>query len=213
MKTYKNILVALGITLFLLTVGMKGEAEAQPCTVLKDTLNIGGCPYEIDVCVYCGLSYPGYAEIKGIRPIDPNCTSTLPFYQVMQQAYTQLTNVATIWLDYCQPLLPPCEGTIRKPFKWRIALCWYARLEFSKPGPNNDRHLIMPCEDSPYCEVEYEYCVDEYGMVHHTEDTSIILIEPNCTLEGYEVILPDDFIGNLPGDESDCFILHTPCNP
>jgi hypothetical protein len=51
MKKYTNILFALGVTLFLLTLGMKSEAEAQSMcdstwTQKKDTLTIAGCEYE-----------------------------------------------------------------------------------------------------------------------------------------------------------------------
>lgn len=89
MKTITKILVALGVTLFLLTVGMKSEAKAQPCTTLLDTLTIGGCPYEFEICVYCGLSYPGYIIVKNYRKLDPNCINALTDPQIYQQALTQ----------------------------------------------------------------------------------------------------------------------------
>lgn len=52
MKKYTSVLVALGVTLFLLTVGMKSKAEAQ-CdpgwTHITDTLLVQGCLYEVDL--------------------------------------------------------------------------------------------------------------------------------------------------------------------
>ena len=191
---------------------MKKVAEAQPCTNMKDTLIIDGCPYEVDLCVYCGLSYPGYAIINSVRPLT-NCNSTLDRNELMQLAYTQLATTASIWLNYCQTLLPPCSTQTRTIMKWRMPVCWYAKLEFSIPGANNDRHIILPCEDPEYCEIEYEYCIDDLGIIHSDPTNTVFPVIPNCVLEGNEVILPDDFIGSLPGDESDCFILHTPCNP
>src|SRR5690606_23575786 len=109
MKKLSNILVTLGVTIFLLSFGIKSEAVGQPCTILKDTLTISGCEYEFQVCVYCGLSYPGYAEVRGFTPLNPNCSNGLTFEQLMQQAQTQLGTSASLWLDFCLPTVPPCD--------------------------------------------------------------------------------------------------------
>ncbi|MFA7326512.1 MAG: hypothetical protein WC121_07615 [Candidatus Kapaibacterium sp.] len=61
MKRFSNILVALGVTLFLITVGMKSEAEAKHCkgTTVVDTVTVDGCEFEVTLCVTCAYSYPG----------------------------------------------------------------------------------------------------------------------------------------------------------
>ncbi|MFA7325699.1 MAG: hypothetical protein WC121_03480 [Candidatus Kapaibacterium sp.] len=60
MKRFSNILVALGVTLFLLSVGMKSEAEAQPCTspwqTITEIVTVGGCNYQVEICVLCQLT-------------------------------------------------------------------------------------------------------------------------------------------------------------
>jgi hypothetical protein len=214
MKRFTNILVALGVTLFLLTVGMKSEAEAQPCTNVKDTLTIAGCQYEIDLCVYCGLSYPGYIEIDTIRTIDPNCVNHLSQEQLIKQAFLQLYNEASIWLKFCQPLVPPYDGPLREIIEWRMPFCWKLQLvHITVPIPPDTEfeytYNYIPCSKNEYCAVEVEYCRDKNGVLQHTVNNNVPTGFPLCRIEGYDLDKPIIYIG----EESDCFILHTPCNP
>lgn len=215
MKRFTNLFVALGVTLFLFTIGMKSEAEGQPCTTLLDTLTIAGCPYEFEICVYCGLSYPGYVKVMGYRKLDPNCINALTDVQLIQQALTQLNSPSSLWLEFCQPFVPPCDEEARKVVTWQIPMCVNARLYGIVP-PNPPafpdvryEYYIRSCSDS-YCSIEYEYCRDEFGVIHYnvnsyTPTTGTL----GCSLEGWQVELPTEEIG----ETSDCYIIHTPCNP
>lgn len=213
MKKYTNILVALGATLFLLIVGIKSEVKAQPCTIMKDTLTISGCQYEFQICVYCGLSYPGYVTIGAYRKLNPNCVNSLTPNQVLQQALTQLNTADALWLEFCQPLIPPCDGDERVTVEWRISFCWYAKLvNIIYPIPPGISivydYVYLPCNSDDYCSVVYTYCRDEHGVLQHTVDHYSPTGYPKCTLEGSQVVLPTNI-----GDDSDCYIYHSPCNP
>lgn len=214
MKTYKNILVALGVTLLLLTIGMKNELEAQPCTNLVDTLLIDGCYYEVYLCVFCGAAYPGYVNVDSLKSLN-GCTNSLDPVELLQQAYSQVATVAMQWYEYCQPNLPPCTGTERKIMKLNINICWKAKLDYAPLSMENN-YLFFPCNTDEYCEVEYSYCIDSLGMVQHNITSATSNYNPytlSCLgSEGYEIELPK-YPDDDNGTETDCYILHTPCNP
>src|SRR5688572_12559868 len=112
MKNYSNLLVALGVTLFLLTVGMKSELKTQPCTspwqhIIK-IVTVDGCDYQVDLCVWCRVAYPGEARVNSYRNIGP-CSTTLNPAQITQQIFTQLMNPDALFFDICQRGLPPCK--------------------------------------------------------------------------------------------------------
>ena len=211
MKRFSNLLVALGVTLFLLTVGMKTEAKSQPCTSMLDTLIMDGCPYQVEICVYCGLTYPGYVEIGHIEPLDPNCINTLNQTELIQRAFTQLNTPDALWLEFCQPDLPPCSGTERKLVNWRSPYCWDAKLLFIIPKPYPDppryEYYMKPCDNENYCTVQYSYCKDALGVIHYEVNTNFPTGVIDCE-ESDEVLMP-----HVIGNTSDCFIFHTPCNP
>lgn len=210
MKKFSNILVALGLTLFLLTVGIKSEARS--CTSMKDTLIIDGCPYEVDLCVFCGLTYPGYVTVNNIRQLT-NCASPLNSNQLLQQAFTQLANTASIIVNYCQTLIPPCSTQTTEVVKWRMYVCWKAILSYA-PAPGLEQYHFVPCTDE-YCEVEYSYCKDANGAVIKSFNNSTSyfdILGPTCkNTEGSDIVLPKYPL--LIGSQSSCFVLHTPCNP
>lgn len=215
MKTYKNMLVALGVTLFLLTVGMKSEAEAQPCTNLVDTLLIDGCYYEVYLCVYCGAAYPGYVNVDSLKSLG-NCSTTLDANQILQEAYSQVATVAMQWYEYCQPHLPPCSGTERFTMTLNINVCWKAKLQYA-PLTMINHYIFIPCNTDEYCEVEYKYCIDSNGHVQHelySSSRNFDINDFSCDeTEGYEVMPLPTFPTYPNGYETDCYILHTPCNP
>lgn len=212
MKKYSNILVALGVTLFLLTVGMKSEAEAQPCSIVVDTLILGGCPFEVELCVFCGNAYPGYVQVNKISPLS-GCSTSLTMEQLIQTAVKKASSA--LWFDYCQYNAPPCSGPSRKSVIAKIPICWSAVLQYASLAEEN-RYIYIPCNTDEYCEVEFKYCVDSLGTLQSTINS----ITPNYPLdstltcfgsEAENIQLPVYPLPN--GTMSDCFILHTPCNP
>ena len=97
MNKFTNILVALGVTLFLLTVGMKSEAEAQSCCpsglytqiTITNVLNpASGCRFSITYCYY---DAPG-----GDRKIFL-CNITIPATQVAPCNLSLFILNSTFW--------------------------------------------------------------------------------------------------------------------
>lgn len=217
MKNFKNLLFTLGVTFFLLTFGMKSEAEAKdPCppgwTTLIDTVTVDGCDYEVELCVYCQFALPGKVRFNHYRNID-DCATLLNPSEIEDEIISQIVTFAYSYFDYCQFLLPPCDQKPRKKITFDIPICMKAHLYYKAPPPLNDyRYLYLPCGDDAYCSVTYSYCVDYFGVAHHTVDPGSTShnFPYSCTKEGYEIIpLPTGSVG----DESECYIIHTPCNP
>lgn len=213
MKEFSNILVALGVTLFLLTVGMKSDLLSKHCKspyqTIIDTITVDGCQYEVDLCVFCGVAYPGEVIINSVRNIG-SCAPTLTQDQIISQIYSQLSTHAYLWFQYCQFNVPPCSGKARKKIEWKVYTCWKMILVHNDPDPDNRIYLSIPCGDDTYCKVTYSYCVDPFGIVQSNVSSYLGVNWPiTCTLEGYEIIKPITYVG----EESECYIVHTPCNP
>lgn len=212
MKKFTNIFVALGVTLFLLTVGIKSEAVAkEPCptgwTSVTDTVTVDGCEFEVGLCVLCSFSYPGQVKFNYFKQLD-DCASILLPGQIKSQIMSQVQTYAYKYFDYCQFTLLPCDQKERKKIKFNSPVCWFARLYYKTQ--NDLRYYYLPCDDDAYCEVTYSYCVDKNGVVQSSPDPGFTPYNfpYDCFLEGHQVPLPTGEIG----DESDCYILHTPCN-
>lgn len=210
LKIYSVIALTLG--LFLIS-GSSIELKSQPCTTMVDTLTIDGCDYEVTLCVYCGLAYPGYLTVESMKLISSGCTTTLDPNELMQRAYTQVSTVSVMWYNYCQYHLPPCGGPEPpKEMTVRQYYCWKVKLDYYDAVDSTNYYLFLPCNTDDYCEVTYEYCVDSLGVVQknlsssRTDATSI-----DCTEEGEDIEIPEH--PDPVGTESDCYILHTPCNP
>lgn len=209
MKNFSNILATVLVALFLLSFGIKSEAVGQPCTNMKDTLIIDGCPYEVDLCVYCGLTYPGYVKVNQVKQLT-NCASPLDPNELLQQAFTQLSVSPYFWFNYCNPTLPPCPN--KKKLNFHINVCWKIILYYHDGTSGSEEYIYEPCSDE-YCDVEIGYCrdaegnlVSEISNVDNTHSGTI-----SCKIEGSVIVKPD--YTNPFGTETQCYILHTPCNP
>ncbi len=217
MKNYTNILVALGVTLFLLTVGMKSEAEAQcpigftPRTI---NMNVGGCIYEVDICVKCSPLGLGASEvhISGGARLVPPCIPTLPYSAVVDYINSQIKNPSYMFDVLCpfSPQAPPCDGP-NPPIivKYRSYLCWKAEVIYY----HNDYTLYFsPCGDD-YCEETYLYCVDGNGAYQKTliNTDPPGIVTPSCTVEGYQINFPEPSVNTL-GNTTPCYIYHSECN-
>ncbi|MER3328896.1 MAG: hypothetical protein RIF34_04900, partial [Candidatus Kapaibacterium sp.] len=124
------------------------------------------------------------------------------------QIMSQVQTYAYKYFDYCQFTLLPCDQKERKKIKFNSPVCWFARLYYKTQ--NDLRYYYLPCDDDAYCEVTYSYCIDKNGIVQSSADTGFTPYNfpYDCFLEGHQVPLPTGEIG----DESDCYILHTPCH-
>jgi hypothetical protein len=212
MKNNTNILVALGVTLFLLTVGMKSEVKAQPCSIVVDTLVLGGCPYEVELCIFCGNAYPGYVEVNKITQLT-GCSSSLTMEELIQTAIKKASSA--LWFDYCQYTAPPCDGSDRKVVTVKVPICWRAGLQYASQAQEN-RYIYFPCNTDEYCEVKYKYCFDPLSVLQSTIDTIMPHYPADSTLTCFGSEADDIELPTYPmlnGTMSDCFILHTPCNP
>ena len=116
MKKYSNLFVALGVTLFLLAVGMKSEAKAEICgggTTIKDTITLNGCSFQFVYCIRCKPHYPGEITLTGYSALD-GCGSGLNGFQIWDAIIAHISTTAS-FLIHCQPQtqIPPCHGTER----------------------------------------------------------------------------------------------------
>lgn len=191
MNKITKTLVALGVTLFLLTVGMKSEAEAQ-CdpgwTHIIDTLLVQGCLYKVELCSNEFDSSRGDGCIY-----KPKCSKKCAFY-VYPNSYNPNVERLTsykLWpgdaeyyedgdttktlnkSDCCTVNLP--EDCSEKCFN-----CFYACNKNPLTGNlswNNGKILIdstylgtgmkgVPCCDgTPNADLnsKYNYCPENYG--------------------------------------------------
>lgn len=211
MKNYSNILLSLGVTLFLLTVGIKSEVEAQcssPWQTTSEIVTVGSCTYLVDLCILCQFSYPGKIKVNSFRNIS-GCTDTLDYGEITQQIFTQLSNPTSIWLNLCKDTLPPCKNAPPYVVKLEMPICWKIKLDYQDlQDTTNNVYLSYPCDDDAYCQQEYLYCRDKYGNKIVRKGGYFGYNFPySCTLESYQITRP-----TVLNDESDCFILRTPCN-
>lgn len=208
MKNYSNILLSLGVTLFLLTLGMKNEAVSKLCsyggTPVYDTLTVDGCDYVVLVCYTCRYALPGEAYIQDYFNLT-ECSTTLNPNEVFQGIMSQISNYAYLWFDHCQGNVPPCNGKERTEITFNIPICWQAICISNSPL----KHLYQQCEDESECFVTYSYCKDLFNNVHKEVKEFYPSGTRTCVLEGHEILpLPTSL-----GDSTDCYIIHTPCNP
>jgi hypothetical protein len=208
MKAISKISLALVAILFLLSFGMRSEAVAQCPPYYNhviDTVTIsGGCSYEVDLCVLCAFSYPGEIKINKVTALDSSCSNQDPEI-ILKDIFTQLGNYPSFWFDYCGAF-PPCGmGTERikiyKPYCWKL----------KRLNTVEDRYEFLRCSDDACIEI-YDFCTDSNGQTHKVLVSSSSTIPPGveipCHIEGEDLVLPKNAY-----EESECFILHTLCNP
>jgi hypothetical protein len=166
---------------------------------------IGGCPWEIEICYKCGLTYPGEVYILGVSPIPqfPTPCIAVTGQEALDYAYSQLANYDYIRNEICQmlPAMPPCpqqSQTIRvyHSFCWKMTKIIYFGHETIR---------FSTCEGNS-CIEDITYCHN--GLTIVKSSTGYMTGPPDCALEEYMVTVP-----TVVGQSSDCFIYHTPCNP
>jgi hypothetical protein len=221
MKNITKKLVMLGVTLFLLTVGMRSNAEAQ-CptgyTAKTINMNVGGCIYTFDICYKCSPLGMGATKVEFLSgptliPTTPACSSSVPLSGVMNYIMAQVQSPAFIFNELCtyKPPAPPCDGPNPPELvTYKIPQCWEAEviMYFGEKAVT-----FRQCSDD-ICEVTYSICVDGQGGYVRTE-ISKTGGTPSCTIEASSVLFPDP--SNLDpypvGHKTDCYIYHSVCNP
>ncbi len=207
MKVFSKILVALGVTVFLLTVGIKNEVLAQ-CdpgyTHHIDTVTVQGCLYAVDLCIQCTATHPGKVKYNSIRKLDDSCIDTLDPNERIQQVLSQVSNWAYVYFNVCPGNFPPCEPGPPLEITFSYPICWYMQKSATE-----DQTWYLVCDDAS-CDITYELCMKfPEQTVQRTEISRTYTNFPySCTEEGFNVDEP-----TLPNETSDCYILHTPCNP
>lgn len=206
MNRFSNISATLMVALFLLTFCTKSEALGQcPSGQLHyvDTLLVGGCLYEVDMCIECTVTHPGRVTYKSVTPLDSSCVNGLSHNQLLQQVLSQTSNWAYIYFNACPQNFPPCDTTAKR-ITFSYPVCWTVILDTM-----NHRYWYSRC-DSTSCDVTYDFCMKypEMNIQKTFVSMTEVNFEPQCTLEGYQIELPDEH-----NEHSECFILHTPCNP
>jgi hypothetical protein len=180
------------------------------------TMTVNGCVYEADLCVYCTIGpRPSSAMISAIRKLDINCEQSLTFSQVVQQIESQVFTYDYLYM-LCGPhIADPCPNH-EPPYDpneiWTINhwVCW----NMERISYNGDLAILYrPCDYDNYCIETGVWCLD-YSTTPPTpvwtriEPVPYMVGTVTCTLEGWEVLVPDEL-----DQPSACFIYHTPCNP
>lgn len=219
MKKFSNILVALGVTLFLLTIGMKSEAGAAcPSGYTSKTINmnVGGCIYEFDICYKCSPLGQGATKVEfGSWPtlINPGCTPTIPFSDVIDYIISQIQTPSFIFSELCtfNPNVPPCNGP-PPPYliTFNIPQCWQAEVIMYF---GNKTVYFSPCSED-MCEATYTICKDGSGNNLITLVPPAIGSTPSChgTEPTFPFPDPTDLVNEPLNIPTPCYIYHTPCD-
>lgn len=205
----KYLLLVVSFLMFASISEGQGQSTCtSPWTTMIEIVTVGGCNYEVELCVWCAPAYPGEVKVIKIRNAGP-CSSTLDQNQITQGIITQLMNPYSLWFNLCNNNLPPCKNSPPFIVTVDLPICWKVKLVYQDlQDTTNNVYLSFPCDDDAFCRVENKYCKDKYGVKHHTEGNYLGFYFPyECDIEGYNLVMPTVLNG-----ESDCYILHTKCN-
>lgn len=101
MKRFSNFFVALGVTLFLLTVGIKSEADAQcPPGSSSQTFifTVGGCDWIADICYQCPFTaHPNWFTVGKYKKVNSTCIGSVPADDVKDSIIAQMID-GRVWL-------------------------------------------------------------------------------------------------------------------
>ncbi len=203
LKKYSLIIVIGIITMFNLNSNLSAQCPSGS-THHVDTLTVGGCDYIIDMCVNCTVTHPGTVTFNSITPIDSSCVSSLTPEQQIKQVMTQTENWAYMYFGVCASGAPPCDVE-EKRIDFNYPICWVVVYDSV-----NQRNWYYSCDDA-YCRVTYDICMEMPGMTLKKTLISATQVNfpPSCLgTEGSDINFPTTHNG-----ESECFTLHTLCNP
>ena len=176
---------------------------------MQKVLIVDNCPFIVDLCVKCSIG-PDPSELYVFdfykEPGSP-CSTTLTAEQILLQIESQVMTYDFINTYLCFQIdAPPCPKQSQK-ITFHHWLCWHMEgIEYF-----GDFYVYYsPCDYENECKESFTFCYDaEHNKIVRTRTSGPTLIgNINCAKEGYEVQKP-----TKPGEISECYIYHTPCNP
>lgn len=213
MKKFNSALLGIiAAMIFLLNTQETNAQCPTGWTAVSINMTINGCPYKLDLCAYCSpLGNIRQTKIRSLTQIItvPACVQSWTFQQVLNYVNAQIQTMS-FYMQYLCPNYnyPPCEPpsgvtsrTYNEPICWHVKKIMYF---------DEEHHIYAACDGSAYCETVKEYCIESGGGVRQTTVSGPTLRDGpiSCTLEGSEITVPSSY-----DVWSDCYILHTGCNP
>jgi hypothetical protein len=171
MKKYSNILVALGVTLFLLAIGMKSEAEAQTCcpsglytqiTVTNVTHPASGCKFSITYCYYDGPGGDRKLFICNIN-VDASQSCNYNNFNLNSSFWSFVDEVVRYDLHSRDPFDPCVEGggqtnMIVESSKAKCQKVYYDMIL--------DAYIVEACDAEPgLCVSVYSICASNGSLI------------------------------------------------
>lgn len=209
MKKIISFLIITFALLIISNVESKGSC-ASGFTQDTVTVTIGNCDYLITVCFKCAVTNPGEVYIKSIAEVDSSCNNALPIDQIIDQAYSEISNGSFIYSNLCIDSwydAGPCDGspTNYSQFIIHFSYCWQIKNRYNGSEYIDD---YIPCEDNAECTETLTYCFNastgKYDKV--LPSTLSSAQTPPCELQFFEITLPGI------GQTSECFIINSvPC--
>ena len=207
MKRFSNILVALGVTVFLLTVGMKSEAEAQcppGSSSIATTFTVKGCVFDVILCWKCGVtSAPLEFAITSCEP-KTTCSPAVSRDEAIDSITKEL--LTPVWFYFfCSSLdIPPCSTQTYETIRViRYNCVKKFTPSFVPPNPQAPTRIEV-CNFDSYCYQDYEACMISLGNMQLTPLGWKQYGTPDCL----PMDTPDD---PDPGTSSDCWLINPGC--
>jgi hypothetical protein len=206
----KNFIRMFALALcFMAIFSFKASAQCPTgwTLVTPPVMIINGCPYQIEVCVYCSLvGNVAETQIRSITALSSGCTQTWNFQQVYNYVNAQIQTASFYNAYLCTGGIPPCDPpttTVRRTYNEPI--CWYVTkvMYFG-----NEHHVYRPCDDSPKCIRTVDICVNGSTVVETLVSGPTLTSGTLCFDQASEITIPDNF-----DEPSGCYELHTACNP
>jgi len=173
-------------------------------TSITQVVTVGDCDYSVDLCVKCPTGpVPGFITFTGFRLTNPNCNNSLNIQQVFHGIINQISVFPFIQQLCAQLQAPPCPSATSITFRYPICL-FKEKIRYF----DNDYIVFYTCDNSAFCEDTWKYCWmgNEFIKEHVSGPYLYGLI--NCELEFWDVPNPVKY-----NEPTECFKLHTICNP
>ena len=203
MNSLKMKLVTVIVVLFA-AIGLYAQCP-NGGTLYTQSLTINGCDYTVEYCITCPYGpFPLQASIQSIIKNDNTCTQTLDFSDVLDAIETQIFN-PDVLETYCIIGIPPCDSTLNVEF--RYPMCWRSLYTTYMGNPATE---YEPCSENEECIESYDICYDLITETYTKSNFMYSMTGPApCTLESWEVDEPT----SISPEPTDCYIVHTGCNP
>lgn len=198
----KRYILSILIVSIMTLISYDAISCPEGYTSVTREMTIGDCECSVDLCVYCGFSFPGIITISSFRLKNPECNNSLNINQILEGIKAQVSNWTFI-LDVCEQLqAPPCNEGWSSPITFRWSFCWYKeKISYF----DQDFIVYRACDYDNYCEETVVYCFDGLNYIpsyiNEPEVHGII----NCPDQFY----PDPTEYNQP---TPCFQIDTDCN-